>query len=375
MAGRTVLILSTSFGAGHVRAAEALRDACRELDPGGRVEIVDFLRTFNRYLSRVAEEAFYAMTKHTPRVYKFFYEIESKPASRLVRVETRLGRGMLLRILDDIQPDCVISTHFLPAGVLDRLGDRVGVPQGVVMTDYESHPLWLYPGVDAYFVAHAGMRKELVASGVAPQRIHATGIPIKAEFGAPHDREALRRRLLPRTDLPLVLVASGGRGIGPLFEVLTALDRVEVPVQAAVVAGRSPVLRRRLQEFVRGLRVPTQVLGFVDNIHEWMSIAELMVGKAGGLSVSEAIAANLPMVIVRPTPGQEEGNTKYLTWHGAAVHLHDLDDLGEAVNLLLGTPGRLEDMRRAAARIARPNAARDVITTMLGLVDAAGRHR
>jgi processive 1,2-diacylglycerol beta-glucosyltransferase len=368
VAGRTILILSTSFGAGHVRAAEALRDACRELDPDGRVEIIDFLRTFNHYLSRVAEEAFYAMTKHTPRMYKFFYEVESLSASRLARVETRLGRGMLLRILDEIRPDAVISTHFLPAGVLDRLGERVKVPQGVVLTDYESHPLWLYPGVDAYFVAHSAMRKELTASGVEPERIHVTGIPIKAEFGAVYDQEALRRKLLNRTDLPLVLVASGGRGIGPLLEVLAALDQVEVPVQVAVVAGRNPVLVRRLREFARGLRVPTQILGFIDNIHEWMAISELMIGKAGGLSVSEAIAANLPMVIVRPTPGQEEGNTKYLTWHGAAIHLPDLDDLGAALNLLLGAPERLADMRRAAARIARPNAAREVVQTMLGLV-------
>ncbi|HHW15704.1 MAG TPA: glycosyltransferase, partial [Firmicutes bacterium] len=352
------------------RAAEALCDACRELDPEGRVEIVDFLRTFNRYLSRVAEEAYYAMTKHTPRMYKFFYEVESWPsASRLARVEARLGQGTLRRILDEVRPDCVISTHFLPAGVLDLLDERVRVPQGVVLTDYESHPLWLYPGVDAYFVAHAGMRKELIASGVKPERIHVTGIPIKAEFGAIQDREAVRRRLLSRTDLPLVLVASGGRGIGPLLEVLEALDRVEVPVQAAVVAGRNPVMMRRLREFARGLCVPTQVLGFVDNIHEWMAAAELMIGKAGGLSVSEAIAARLPMVIVRPTPGQEEANTNYLTWHGAAIHVAELEDLDAALNLLLSTPERLAEMRRAAARIARPEAAREVVRTMLGLTE------
>lgn len=279
---------------------------------------------------------------------------------------------MLLRILDEVQPDCVISTHFLPAGVLDRLGERVSVPQGVVLTDYESHPLWLYPGVDAFFVAHGGMQRELVAAGVAPEHVHVTGIPIKAEFGSFHDRQEIRQRLLSRTDLPLVLVASGGRGIGPLFEVLEALDRVEVPVQVAVVAGRNPVMVRRLKEFAWGLRVPTQILGFVDNIHEWMSISELMIGKAGGLSVSEAITAHLPMVIVRPTPGQEEGNTKYLTWHGSAIHLTDLADLGEAVNLLLSTPERLTDMRRAAARIARPNAAQDVVRTMLNLVKAGG---
>ncbi|MGE5507731.1 MAG: MGDG synthase family glycosyltransferase [Chitinophagales bacterium] len=369
MAGKTILILSTSFGAGHVRAAEALRDACREIDPKGRVEIIDFLRTFNKYLSRVAEEAYYAMTKHTPRVYKFFYEVESRPASRLKSVESRLGRGMLLRIIDEIKPDCVISTHFLPAGVMDRLGERVQIPQGVVLTDYESHPMWLYPGADAFFIAHPGMRRELISSGVDPAKIHVTGIPIKAEFSQEHDREALRRRLLARTDLPVVLVTSGGRGIGPLMEVLEALDRVEVPVQVAVVSGRNPVLARRLQEFSRGLRVPTQILGFVNNIHEWMSIAEVMIGKAGGLSVSEAIAAGLPMVIVAPTPGQEEGNTNYLTWHGAAIHVAELEDLGPALNLLLSTPERLSDMRRAAHRIARPSAAREVVQTMLRLVD------
>jgi processive 1,2-diacylglycerol beta-glucosyltransferase len=361
--------LTTSFGAGHVRAAEALRDAFHEQHPDGEIYIYDFLRNYNRYLSRAAEEAYYAITKHTPRMYKFFYQLESTPVARLGKMESRLGRGKLLRLIDELRPDAIISTHFLPAGVLDRLAEKVTIPTGVVMTDYESHPIWLYPRVNAYFIAHEGMRGDLVASGVEPSRIHVTGIPIKAQFGQDLDREGLRKRFLAHPEWPVVLVVSGGQGVGPLMEVMESLDGVTLPLQAVVIAGRNRVLAKRLREYARSLRVPVQVLGFVDNIHEWMAAADLIVSKAGGLTVSEAIAARLPMMIVRPTPGQEDGNTDYVTWLGAGVHVRDVELLTASLNQVFRDPQRLEDMRRAAQRIARPHAATDIIRTMTELVD------
>lgn len=370
MAPKRFLILTTSFGAGHVRAAEALADAFREEHPDGEIYIYDFLRNYNRYLSRAAEEAYYAITKHTPKVYKFFYQLESTPVARLGKIESRIGQGKLLRLLDDLKPDAIICTHFLPAGVIDRLAEHVTAPTGVVMTDYESHPIWLYPRADAYFIAHEGMRGDLAASGVDPARIHVTGIPIKAQFGQQLDRAGLRKRFLAHPELPAILVVSGGQGVGPLMEVMESLDGLGLPMQAVVVAGRNRLLAKRLREYSRGLRVPIQVLGFVDNIHEWMAAADLLVSKAGGLTVSEAIAARLPMAIIRPTPGQEDGNTDYVTWLGAGIHVRDVQLLTAALNMLLRHPERLEDMRRAAHRIARPHAARDIIRAMTELVEA-----
>ncbi|MDI3281116.1 MAG: glycosyltransferase [Bacillota bacterium] len=386
--GKRILILSASVGAGHIRAAEALKEAFMELDPQGEVVALDFLRHFNWYFGRMVEEAYYAATRHVPRAYKFLYDLqEFPPAMRLKNLQGYLGVSRLVELFEELRPDAVVCTHFFPAGVVSQLMDAalgktrlalresvarvarglVPLPRlrAVVLTDYVSHPFWLYSHIDLYFVAHEEMRQELIASGIPPESVYSTGIPIRRAFSALPDRAALRRAHLARPDWPLILVASGGHGIGPFSQIVAALNRTRGDFQVAIVTGKNPRLEARLRRLTQHSPVPMQVLGFVQNIHEWMAMADLLISKAGGLTVSEALAAKLPMIIVRPTPGQEVGNTAYLLEHGAACYLEELADLPQFLALLLRNPECLERMRAAAEKIARPQAARDVAALVL----------
>jgi processive 1,2-diacylglycerol beta-glucosyltransferase len=211
--------------------------------------------------------------------------------------------------------------------------------------------------VDLYCVAAEETKARLVARGAAAENIIATGIPISAKFSAKLDRESVRKRLGLRDDLPIILVLSGGFGMGPVAEILAELDKVGQQFQTMVVTGRNEELRRELAASER--KHPTHVLGFASNMHELMAIADLIITKPGGLTSSEALAMSKPLFILNPIPGQEAANSDFLLERGAAVKINRVEDLPFRVERLLGTP-KLAEMGVAAKALGRPNAAKAI---------------
>jgi processive 1,2-diacylglycerol beta-glucosyltransferase len=211
--------------------------------------------------------------------------------------------------------------------------------------------------VDLYCVAAEETKARLVARSALADQVLATGIPISAKFSRRVDRAAVRKHYGLRDDLPIFLVLSGGFGMGPVAEILAALDRTECPFQTLVVAGRNERLRRELTGQDR--RHPTQVLGFVTNMHELMAVADLLLTKPGGLTTSEALAMGKPLFILNPIPGQEAANSDFLLERGAAVKVNRVDDLPFRLGQLLGSK-KLAGMARAAKALGRPAAAADI---------------
>ncbi|MBE3575837.1 MAG: glycosyltransferase [Firmicutes bacterium] len=374
--GPRILIMSASFGSGHVKAAEAVGAAVCQAEPSAWVGMADSLAYLNVYLSRAAEDIYWTTVRRIPRAYKFLYDYHDRSGQRIKELQGRIGVLWMARLVEEIHPDVIFSTHFFPAGAASHLQAKYGFAHAVVMTDYVPHQIWIYPGVDAYFVAHDGMRDYLLQMGVPAQRIHVTGIPVHPKFAAmaTADVPALKEQLGLNPALPLVLVMAGGRGAGPLRRIFDELVRVvHPPFQVAVVAGRNRRAAEQLEERAKQVPFPAKVLGFVTNVEQWMAAASLMISKAGGLTVSEALATGVPMVIVDPVPGQEEGNTRFLLEHGAAAYAEHLGGLGALVGELLASPERLAQMRENGRGLARPGAAEEIARVLLGLARSKDR--
>jgi processive 1,2-diacylglycerol beta-glucosyltransferase len=192
-----------------------------------------------------------------------------------------------------------------------------------------------------------------------------TGIPISARFSSKLDPLTIRQRLGLRDDQPILLVLSGGFGMGPLAEILVALDKVDTVFQTVVVSGRNLDLRRELA--VQDHKHPTHVIGYATNMHELMAVADLIITKPGGLTSSEALAIGKPLLIINPIPGQEAANSDFLLERGAAVKVNRVGDLPFRVSQLIGTR-KLAQMARAAKALGKPAAAQAVCEAVLARV-------
>jgi processive 1,2-diacylglycerol beta-glucosyltransferase len=361
---RRILILSASVGGGHLRAAEAVEAACRRRDPAAVVRHVDTMALTPAVFRRVYAKGYFDLVNHAPDLLGALYARTDRPprsasGERLRLAVQRLNTRPLVALLEEFAPDVVCHTHFLPEEILGHRRKRRGfrAPQGVVVTDFDVHRFWACGAADLYCVAREDGRIQLEALGVAPERIRITGIPVVPAFAELRDRATLRRKHGIDESVPVLLVLCGGFGLGPVEALVRALWGHVGGAQMVVIAGRNEPLRKRLEAAARRAAVPTRVIGFTSEMHEWMGLADLAVTKPGGLTTSEALACGLPLVVTSPIPGQETRNAAMLYEEGAAISGENMLSVGPRVARLLASPERLAAMRTSARRLGRPHAA------------------
>lgn len=370
-----MLILSVKAGAGHLRAAEALEEACLRYYPEINVLHVNALEYTNPVFSSTFTEGWEILARSLPSLWGMIYEgIETKKApEKYGNIETLLGKinsHQLIRLIKTFDPQRVICTHFMPAKVIGalRLEKKINSPLGVVITDFDFHSMWIQPGTDRYFVATEEMAFALRPKIDPYAKVHVTGIPVRSDFSRNYqeeDREAIKNSLSLKKEVPVVLVLAGGFGLIPVDKYVRAIAESLESIQIIVMAGK----HEKFQKKVRGIedRYPDKVksYSFVNNIHEFMACADVIITKSGGLTSSECLAMGKPMVIIKPIPGHEERNAAYLLEHSAGIWITSPDYLVFKLQQLLADKARLSRMKEAALKTAKIYAARDIIETMV----------
>jgi processive 1,2-diacylglycerol beta-glucosyltransferase len=374
-----ILVLSASVGAGHLRAAQAVELALREVAPAAAVRNLDVLELTNAAFRRVYGKAYLDLVNRAPHMLGYFYDMLDQPSrsgknrrDRFRLALEKLNLRKFIRLLETEPCDLVINTHFLPAEIIASLRkqNRLSVPQVTATTDFETHRLWVNQPCDHYFTATEEGAQYLSHWGVPRQDTTVTGIPIHPVFSKPRDRaECLARHGLAG-DRPIVLQLSGGFGVGPIEKLYRALLDVEKPIELVTIAGKNAAVKAQLEAVKPPARHRTHVLGFTDKIDELMAVADLVVSKPGGLTTSETLARGAVMVIVNPIPGQETRNSDFLLENGAAIKVNNIGTLAYKVGGLLADPARLARLKANAARLGRPRAAYDVVTRALQLLPA-----
>lgn len=361
-----LLILSGNYGDGHMQAARAI---CEAVQTGGSaVEpiIMDVMELTHPFFHPIGHYLFMQTLKKFPRAYGYLYS-KSQPDnsfSFLLKQSCRFGINKLLETLLKVRPAMVISTFPPAAGAMSMLRSVhcVRIPSITLITDYTHHSCWVHPGTDHYLVGSDTVKQSLVAAGVREQRISVTGIPIRKEFSLPYNRRELQGKLGLAAELPCLLIMGGGEGmIGEGGSLLKALEGLPSRVQILVVCGRNEGLRRELLAQAPSSRHRVLVHGYVDNVHELMAVSDLIVTKPGGVTVTEALALGVPLVLFRPLPGQEEENARFLTRLGAAVAAYSLAELVQVIAAVLRAPGMLRAMFEGSLRVQKKFSAMDAV--------------
>ncbi len=370
--GPRIAILHATAGSGHRSAAQALARALGDLSPDALVREMDTLVFASRFYQSTYAQGYDAMAKRAPRLWGALYTLwEQQPVHRSAGPARlaldRLSLRRLVRVVEREAPDAVVCTHFLPVEALaPRRGQgRLRVPLYCVITDFTAHPMWVYPHVDRYFVASDEVAAELHGHGVPRDRIEVTGIPVDPRFAHELGREAARTRMGLDPAKPVVLVMGGGSGVGPMADLANRLASIDAAPQVVVVCGTNVRLQRQVAALPAAQAGQVHALGFTQDVDVLLEAADAVVSKAGGLTCSEALIKRTPLVVFRPTPGQEVRNAQYLESGGAAVHVDSPEMVAATVMRWLADPAALGRVRANAARLARPDAAETIARRVL----------
>jgi processive 1,2-diacylglycerol beta-glucosyltransferase len=356
------LLVSASIGAGHTQAARAIQADWNSTFPRDTVIIVDFMDEQNSYLNYMIKETYLKMIEVTPFLYDALYHLSQglRPASRRQNLFSWFLKKTMQNILATYQPDIVICTHPFPCAAMAYLKrrHRITVPLAGIITDFTVHSTWIYSEVDLYAVAAEELKDDLLTYKIPSNRVAVTGIPIRPPL-APETKVDFRELGLQHADNPVVLVMGGGLGIGPLQEVVLALDSVSAPLQIVAVTGKNPELARELNRSIKSLRHSVTVLGYTPLVRELMHVASLLITKPGALTLSEAMAAGLPMLFYESFPGQETDNASFLIARGVADWFRPVQP--EAIVRLLTDSVEREQIQRAICRVAQPDSAKAAV--------------
>ena len=366
----TVLILSVSAGAGHVRAAQAL---CAAADASIVNAVhIDVMTSMPHIFRCLATDAYVKMVGKYPQAWGWLYRRmqSAQPDDRVQVFRRWIDRRQarkFVRTITELKPAAIICTHFLPAELLGYLpaANRPMCPVWVQVTDFDVHRIWIQPSVFGYFAGNEEVAFRLRDDGVAAASIHVTGLPVMPAFAAPQDRARAAVGLGLDPSRPTVLMMGGGAGLGNFAYLATRLLAIDPGLQLMVLTGRNVPLLQKLAKLAAATPERFIVHGHTSQVEQFMACADLIVTKPGGLTSAECLAAGLPMVANAPIPGQEERNADYLVEQGVAVRAIDAVGVEFQVRQLLADPDRLARMAACGRAIAKPSAAADVMQTVL----------
>lgn len=371
---KRILILYAAYGGGHFSAAKSIKK-CLDDNYNVETEMVDCIEYINKVLNKLTTEAYKEMARKAPNLWGKVYSNSQK--GMLGHVSSRTNKVMAIKLKNLIKeknPDLVISTHPFSSQMISYLKRKrkISCKLVTILTDFAPHEQWLigYEYTDGYFVSNDNMKKYLQEYGINNNKIYITGIPLSDRFFEKFDRDEIFSEFELDKNNPVILFFGGGEfGLGKdkPVQILDALIHNLHTCQIVAISGKNPKMNANFKKLVEETdsKDRIRVLDYTNKVPELMSISSIVVTKPGGLTTSESLASDLPMLIINPIPGQEEENAEFLEAHNVAVWLKKNDDPNKVINDLFKNPEKLEQMKKNAKLLAKKNSTKDICNIIM----------
>ncbi len=362
-----VMLLSVSAGYGHHATAKALSDMLSA--KGAEVETLDVYQYISRAVQKTIDKGYLFSSKHMPELYRLVYALAENHGTtyfdmsklNMLNIVNALGSTRFHHILGEFAPDVIVCTHVFAAQLMNEMTRRgmVSAPVIGVVTDYTIHPFWEDVPLVRYIVTASELLTQLAAKrGINPNRILPFGIPIHPKFNSQIAKADACMQLGLDSAQPTLLMMGGSMGYSNSKRLIRQLSVLGMPLQILAVCGNNKKQYQQLLDLLEDWDSPCTLhpYGFVDNVEVMMSAADCIITKPGGLTVSEALAKNLPMILVDPIPGHEERNVEFLVNNGMAALVTRTFSLEEAIYHLYKNPVRLRTVRETMEAVSHPDA-------------------
>ncbi|MFH0826533.1 MAG: glycosyltransferase [Candidatus Omnitrophota bacterium] len=356
---------------GHHSATLAIEKALRILEPGIEILNINAFNYTNPISERIVNKLYLGIIKRTPRIWDYIYDNPGivKNVEKIKETIHKFNSPKLKNLFEKFKPHAIVCTQAFPCGMCAdyKKSFKSKIPLFAVLTDYIPHSYWLYDMVDHYITPSEEVTVRLMNKGIPLAKIKSLGIPFDPQFNEPSDAPKIYEKLNLNPTWPTLLIMGGGQGLGPIKAIVRSLEKVKQDLQEIVVAGTNRRLYKAVKAQLGKHKKNIVLFGYTSNINELMAISNIIITKPGGVTVAEVLAKKIPMIIVKPIPGQEANNTAYLTREGAAIKVDDPERINVAVEDLLAHPEKLDFLSLSASRIAKPNASLDVARLILNI--------
>lgn len=366
---KKILLVAAPIGSGHQKAAEAIIEEFRVLAPACSIKFIDIFDFLPKKIVGLCLKGYFKSLVCLPSLYKFVYAWGNR--SKLAETGTDMLSCILAyqlkRYLKAYRwcPDAVICTHVSAAAAVNcwlRQDRDTNIYHAAVVTDFVIHRLWINETIDDYFIYDSSMLRAEMKRLVQPHKIQALGIPVAKPFAALKKKAANFSLGAEKR----ILIMGGGEGLLPAPALLKALNEVNFRLKIVILTGRNQKMKQSLRREKALCRHCVEVKGFVDNVAEFMQSSDLLISKAGGSSLSEALSIGLPMLIYCPLPGQERANMDFLQEKGLAVEIRDIDALPREIDKIFRKGGLAYKSWQARMKTAaKPHAAEHIAKYIL----------
>lgn len=369
-----VLILSANLGTGHLQVSNAISESLLELVPGINISIHDFFDHVDPLFRNLIRFSYEQSIKHFSKGYDLFYQATRNvtPESRYYKTVHAIGSQKLKATMNELTPKIVVCTFPYPAGVLSMIKAKknINLTLITVITDVTIHSQWFHPEVNEYLVPSESVALGMKTLGIDPHKISVTGIPLRKGFEISSQNYNLLDKLNLKKDLFTLLVMGGGFGLmSDTEEICSKLSKSKLPLQLIVVCGTNLPLYQKLCVLQKKSHTPMCILGYVDFVPELMDISDLLLTKAGGITIFEALSKTLPMILHNPLPGHETGNVDFVVSNNAGFLALTIEDVFDIVELLHNKNELLLEMKNSIRLISKPNASREAAKIILRYLD------
>lgn len=359
---------------GHHSATLAIEKAVKILSPRSEILNINAFNYTNPISEKIINRIYMSVIKSTPQIWDYLYDnpVVVKRLQNIKKTVHKLNSPKLKNLFDKFKPDVVVCTQAFPCGMVADFKETYGskLPLIAVLTDFIPHSYWVYDTVNFFVTPSDDVSLRLMKKGVPAEKIKSLGIPFDPKFNEQLDSDKLFQKFKLNPKITTLLIMGGGQGLGPIKTIIKSLEKVKNPLQLIVVCGTNKKLYKSLKKKADKLKNGMLIFSYCENINELMGISDIIISKPGGVTTSELLAKNLPLIIVKPLPGQEANNAAYLVEKGAAIRTDNPEDINLVIEDLILRPENLKKIKESEARIGRPNASFDIAKLILELPNA-----
>lgn len=368
-----ILILSASTGGGHMRASRAIESYMNENYKSANVKIIDSLLYINPILNKTVTSGYISLATRTPKIYGKIYELTNKEDrwSSFVSRLNNLFANKLLPLIEEFEPDVIITTHPFPTEMVSILKSKelLNIPLVCIMTDYAPHKTWVNPKVDAYIVSNDDMVNEMIKIGVKEEIIYPYGIPIEKVFFEKKDRDLVLNELELNHNIPTILMMAGSFGVTNVFDIYEDILNINRDFQIIVITGKNKKLYDEFLNIIAESKKHTKLIYFTDEVNKFMQVSDIIITKPGGLTITEALASNIPMAVFDAIPGQEEENAEFLINHNMAIRLEMGQSCDKVIEELLINKEKLNGMKEACKSFNKNDSSKNICALINELIE------